>query len=68
VIVCICEGKTDRDIRHAVEDGCQSLKDVGDALRAGTDCGSCCKQILELLEGHRQAVQDRRSGRQEPTR
>ncbi len=36
--VCVCNGVTERDIQHAVADGCTSL----DALAALTGCGSTC--------------------------
>ena len=41
MIVCICHRVSDRDIAHAVRDGCGSFDELQDHLRVGTACGAC---------------------------
>ena len=56
MIVCICEGISDREIRGAIGAGCQSIQAIGQSCGAGTDCGQCRGSLRELL------------GRQQPNR
>ena len=56
--VCRCEEVTVREIRKAVQDGCQTLQEVKMATRAGMGpCqGRVCRTLLERLvadETHR---------------
>jgi assimilatory nitrate reductase catalytic subunit len=45
-IVCSCFGIGDKQIANAVESGaCTTTADVGKALGAGTNCGSCRNEI-----------------------
>ena len=39
--VCICKGITDSQIRAAVEDGADSLREVRKALGVASQCGKC---------------------------
>ena len=41
MIVCICHRVSDRDIAHAVRDGCSSFEELQDQLRVATACGAC---------------------------
>ena len=65
MIVCVCEGKSERDIRELAAEGHTSLREIGEVSGAGKDCGSCCRQILELLEANRS---ERTEGRGEGAR
>ncbi|MFN7093489.1 MAG: bacterioferritin-associated ferredoxin, partial [Allorhizobium sp.] len=38
------------DIRRAIDHGCRSVEAVGDALAAGTNCGSCRPEIRRILD------------------
>lgn len=49
MIVCICEGISDREIRGAIGAGCQSIKAIGQSCGAGTDCGQCRSSLREML-------------------
>ncbi len=52
VIVCMCEGITDRDVKEAAAHGVRSLERLGRMTGAGTSCGSCHSAIRDLLAGH----------------
>ena len=49
MIVCLCHGVNDRTIRACVEDGADSVKEVGRRCGAGTDCGGCRRSIRQLI-------------------
>ncbi len=52
MIVCLCEGVSDRDVRGAVSRGCRSVAEIGRANGAGNGCGACHKQLRELITRH----------------
>lgn len=56
MIVCVCHGINDRALNTIVESGANTMREVGDACGAGTDCGQCCREILDRL---RQTSRDR---------
>ena len=39
--VCICKGITDTQIRAAVQDGANSLREVHNSLGVASQCGKC---------------------------
>jgi assimilatory nitrate reductase catalytic subunit len=48
--VCACFGVDAETIRRAVtERGLDSVEAIGDAVRAGTNCGSCKPALKRLL-------------------
>ncbi|MCP1199667.1 nitrate reductase [Notoacmeibacter sp. MSK16QG-6] len=49
-IVCACEGVGINTIRDAVAAGCFSVESVGEATRAGTNCGSCRSEIASICQ------------------
>ena len=49
MIVCLCEGLSDREISQTIQAGATSLKEVGRRCRAGVDCGRCREQIRGML-------------------
>ncbi len=51
-ILCSCFGIGTNEIANAVADGCLSVAEVGEALGAGTNCGSCRAEISRLIERH----------------
>ncbi|MDJ0974054.1 MAG: (2Fe-2S)-binding protein [Planctomycetota bacterium] len=51
MIVCHCTGKTDTQIRRAVEAGARSCSDVTRACDAGGVCGGCTPLIEMLTKG-----------------
>jgi bacterioferritin-associated ferredoxin len=49
VIVCLCNGVSERDIEACVAEGASSLKNLREQLGVGRDCGkcaSCARQVL----------------------
>jgi bacterioferritin-associated ferredoxin len=50
VIICSCHGVNDRALDTIVDAGAQTLRQVGDACGAGTDCGACCLDIMKRLK------------------
>ncbi|MEO6093664.1 MAG: molybdopterin-dependent oxidoreductase [Novosphingobium sp.] len=57
-IVCVCHGIGEKEIVGAVIAGCASVAAVGEATRAGTNCGSCRPAIARLLEAACEAPQE----------
>ncbi|MDP3896856.1 MAG: molybdopterin-dependent oxidoreductase [Mesorhizobium sp.] len=57
-IVCSCFNVGLNQIADAAAAGCASVDDIGIALKAGTNCGSCRAEIRGILdEGHLQAAE-----------
>lgn len=55
--VCICKGITDNQIREAVENGCDSLRDLRRELGVGSQCGKCARHARQELREARSASQ-----------
>jgi bacterioferritin-associated ferredoxin len=53
VIVCHCNGVSDRTIRHAVRGGAESCREIAQHCRAGVFCGGCRPAIAELIREER---------------
>jgi len=51
--MCACFGVSCHDIEHAIAAGAASLEAIGEATRAGTNCGSCRPEIRLLLRARR---------------
>jgi assimilatory nitrate reductase catalytic subunit len=52
-IVCACFGVGANTIARAIHSGrCQSVKEIGVALEAGTNCGSCRPELAQLIAQH----------------
>jgi assimilatory nitrate reductase catalytic subunit len=49
-IVCSCFSVGANQIAAAIRDGAASVEAVGEALRAGTNCGSCRVEIRRLID------------------
>ena len=50
VQICNCNGVTKGAISRCVQDGARTMSAVATATRAGSGCGSCKGQVLEILE------------------
>lgn len=56
VIICICRGKSDRDIARAIDDGASSLRDL-QRCGIGDQCGSCHNSLRTMIaQAHAQAA------------
>jgi len=47
--VCLCNGVTEHDIRHAAASGCCTLGDLTMRTGCGATCGSCLSMAADLL-------------------
>lgn len=48
MIVCLCRGKSDRDVNRAIERGASSIPDL-QRCGIGTECGSCHNILRQML-------------------
>ena len=57
MLVCHCNGVSDRSVRRAVRQGALTVSEVGRACGAGTCCQGCNPTINRIIqiESHRQA-------------
>ncbi|TCO77273.1 bacterioferritin-associated ferredoxin [Chromatocurvus halotolerans] len=49
MFICLCNGITDNQIRHAVRDGASSLDCLQDALGVAGQCGQCSEAAAAVL-------------------
>ena len=56
MIICQCNGVSDRTIRNAVHNGASNHNDVVHACTAGKDCGSCAPAIAEIIKAERERI------------
>jgi len=48
MIICICRGKSDRDINRSIDAGATSLRDL-QRCGIGDQCGSCVGDLRSML-------------------
>lgn len=48
MIICICRGKSDRDIARAIDNGASSVRDL-QRCGIGDQCGSCHNSLRAML-------------------
>jgi bacterioferritin-associated ferredoxin len=48
MIVCICRGKSDRDVARAIDNGAESIADL-QRCGIGTECGGCHNFLRMML-------------------
>ena len=56
MIICQCNGVSDRAIRKAVRDGANTRNKVVRACTAGECCGGCAPAIDEIIEAEQQRI------------
>jgi len=56
MIICQCNGVSDRTIRKAVRDGAGNRNDVVRACAAGMACGGCMPAIEEIIETEQERI------------
>jgi bacterioferritin-associated ferredoxin len=54
MIVCLCEGVSDRVIESVAREGASTVRAVARTTGAGTNCGSCVCDVRRLLQRVRQ--------------
>lgn len=47
--VCLCNGVTDRQIREAVDNGCDSIGELTMRTGCGASCGSCLGMAASMI-------------------
>jgi bacterioferritin-associated ferredoxin len=50
VYVCICNGVTDRQVREAAANGCDTIAELTMRTGCGATCGSCLETAAAMLE------------------
>jgi bacterioferritin-associated ferredoxin len=48
VIICICRGKSDRDVTKAIANGASSVRDL-QRCGMGDQCGSCVNSLRTMI-------------------
>jgi bacterioferritin-associated ferredoxin len=48
VIICICRGKSDRDISRAIDNGAHTVRDL-QRCGIGDQCGSCHNSLRGMI-------------------
>ena len=48
MIVCICRGKSDREVKKAIDNGASTLRDL-QRCGIGDECGSCHNSLRAML-------------------
>ncbi|MEM6930695.1 MAG: (2Fe-2S)-binding protein, partial [Myxococcota bacterium] len=56
--LCLCEGRSDRELRAAVHRGCTTVPDLVRQTGAGSHCGHCKCDLKRLVEEARTARGD----------
>ncbi|MBW2493234.1 MAG: (2Fe-2S)-binding protein [Deltaproteobacteria bacterium] len=54
MIICQCNGISDRAIRKAVRDGANDRNDVIRACAAGMGCGGCVPAVEQIIDAERE--------------
>ncbi|MEN0065095.1 MAG: (2Fe-2S)-binding protein [Myxococcota bacterium] len=49
MILCLCEGTSDRQLREAVRDGCDTVRALAKRTGAGTHCGQCACDLKRIV-------------------
>ena len=56
MIICQCNGVSDRTIRKVVRDGASSRNDVVRTCMAGRACGGCVPAIDQIIEAEQERI------------
>jgi len=49
MIVCLCSGADDKEVRAAIRSGARSVSDVTNRCGAGGGCGSCREMVADMI-------------------
>jgi bacterioferritin-associated ferredoxin len=52
MVVCLCQGVSEKRVRSAIVAGAESRKAVTKACGAGAGCGGCHEAIRDLIREH----------------
>lgn len=56
MILCVCRGLSDAEIRETIAEGARSVDDLAEACGAGADCRVCCEDLERLIADVRRGV------------
>ena len=56
MIICQCNGVSDRTIRKAIRDGASNRNEVVRACMAGRACGGCVPAIDQIIEAEQERI------------
>ncbi len=59
MLVCHCNGVSDRAIRKAVRKGARNASDVGMRTGAGTCCGGCIENVNDIIRAEAGKARDK---------
>lgn len=51
--VCVCKAVTERQVKQAVNEGVDTMRDLNHRLGVAGECGRCAKCALACLREHR---------------
>ena len=49
MLVCLCYPRSDRDIDAIIDEGAQTVEEIGRKCGAGTGCGACVEELRDRL-------------------
>ncbi|MEE1673090.1 bacterioferritin-associated ferredoxin [Agarivorans aestuarii] len=49
MFVCLCHGITDKQIKEAVQQGCENLADVRKKNGVASECGKCARMAKTII-------------------
>jgi bacterioferritin-associated ferredoxin len=52
MFVCMCHAVTEARVKHEIDAGASTPRQIAQGCKAGTDCGSCVRRIQALLGEH----------------
>lgn len=52
--ICSCFNIGEKEVINAIKSGCNSISQLGDTLKCGTNCGSCKSELGVLLSEHKE--------------
>jgi len=50
MVICICAGKTEKDVRCAIRADCKTLRELREKYNIGKDCCVCVAAVQQLLK------------------
>jgi bacterioferritin-associated ferredoxin len=66
VIVCLCHNVSHRRVLEVVDQGAETVREIGESCGAGTDCGSCVQLLQQTLDSRRDGQVCRRCSEARP--
>jgi bacterioferritin-associated ferredoxin len=50
MLVCICNGISDKDIKNAIHEGATGFSDIRASMKVGSGCGQCVAFAKALVD------------------